>query len=392
MTPTPSNVTPQTRGSRLWRKLSLALIAFLVSLPVADLLLRPVMSPWLYYREQERFIQRDPRRPYLARYEPKAHFRGTVYGDLAAFSGRRDLRHPRTVEFYTDRFGFQNADGALTNEFAVIALGDSFGAGLGTTQEKIWPVMLEKLCDLPVYNLSMLGSPWCHCMNLQLMAPRLRLKPGAVVLLMLFGGNDLDEFYSRANRPDDVPVNSWWQAWRVSFSTFVNRSPLKMMERNARERRKTGGLVVIKTMSDGREVAFFNNYVLTSSRTCDDVLTHPACGKFELTLLRIKEFCATSGLNLRIVIMPAKEEVYGWILRDEKVPAPAVPSAFGEVVSGFCASNRIPCLDLTVPLSLEAVRSFQESGQFLYWEDDTHLSEQGHEVVARELCSFLQAR
>ncbi|MBA3650914.1 MAG: hypothetical protein H0W66_05395 [Chthoniobacterales bacterium] len=53
----------------------------------------------------------------------------------------------------------------------------------------------------------------------------------------------------------------------------------------------------------------------------------------------------------------------------------------------FCASSRIPLLDLTPALQREV-----EGGAQVYFPDDPHLNAAGHELAARELAKFLKSR
>jgi hypothetical protein len=85
-----------------------------------------------------------------------------------------------------------------------------------------------------------------------------------------------------------------------------------------------------------------------------------------------------------VLILPAKGEVYPWIL-DERAPAPedARSSGFALAVLGACERAGLRCLDTKPYLVEEARRVFAASGDLLWWRDDTHLGERGHEAVAR---------
>jgi hypothetical protein len=100
--------------------------------------------------------------------------------------------HPYT--FVTDRFGFRN-DGVLGAPLDVIVLGDSFGVGTGTTQDKTWSALLSREHGLAVYNLSVSDmGPWAEYTNLTIEIDRLKVKDhGTVVIWNLYTGNDLQD-------------------------------------------------------------------------------------------------------------------------------------------------------------------------------------------------------
>ncbi len=55
-----------------------------------------------------------------------------------------------------DSLGFRND--SIADEYDAIAFGDSFTEGLGAPNDSVWPVALEKISGLKIYNAGVMGS------------------------------------------------------------------------------------------------------------------------------------------------------------------------------------------------------------------------------------------
>lgn len=86
------------------------------------------------------------------------------------------------------------------------------------------------------------------------------------------------------------------------------------------------------------------------------------------------------GRRLSVCVRPAGPEAGG-----------CTPSGFAEAVLSACSRTGFRCLNAKpYHLTMEARRLRDASGQLLWWRDDTHLSELGHETMA-ELIGSLSA-
>lgn len=65
------------------------------------------------------------------------------------------------------------------------------------------------------------------------------------------------------------------------------------------------------------------------------------------------------------------------------MPADALSSSFALAVIGECQRIRLRCFDLKGFLAAEAMRLYQSSEEVLWWRDNTHLRDRGHEAVAK---------
>jgi hypothetical protein len=88
-------------------------------------------------------------------------------------------------------------------------------------------------------------------------------------------------------------------------------------------------------------------------------------------------------LDATIVILPTKGEVYRWVFAQQRVsPDDTTPSGFALAVLEACRRARFRCVDAKPFLVERALRLYEASGEWLWWWDDSHLGECGHEAVA----------
>ena len=94
---------------------------------------------------------------------------------------------------------------------------------------------------------------------------------------------------------------------------------------------------------------------------------------------------------------PTKEEIYPYLLpgrKDLLTPElrQGMPSGFSTVVESLCWREDFPFLDLKLTFFPVAMRRWEESGDLLWWEADTHWNGAGHALAARETAAFLRSR
>jgi hypothetical protein len=363
------------------QNLLIALISLCITITLVDLIMRPTLGSILYYRPNEMFIHRWPVMPLVSRYEPNASYEGDTFGDLAATSGVRDFREYRHIVFKVDSFGFRNEKTSERLNFDVLVLGDSFGVGNGTTQEKTWAGLLASRYGLATYNLSTPGSPWTEFINLAVESRRLRTHEGTTVIWAIFAGNDLDEAYGPTLDVTQLPWNDRLHALRVSFQTFRDRSPIhQLYSRFALSR---SSRVVVREFPDGRTILFSKRYVQARGRSYEEVLAHPNYKNLEMTVDAMSKFAEEQGLTVKVVLIPSKVEVYSWV-EDGASPwsTPSTPSGFSVALEKIARENGLEFLDLKPFLVGEAKEVYESSGELLWWYDDTHWNVRGHDVVA----------
>jgi len=373
----------KTPGPRLMRA-GLMAAGCCVGLAVTDLALRPFLTTKIY-GPRELFMYKWAPMPSVWRFAPNVSFTGVIVGDLGHKAGFQAYETKRRLVFKTDSYGFRNdpkEGGQTPGPVDLIMLGDSFGTGADTAQDDTWASILSQKYHLHTYNLSMPeSSPWHELMNLKIESKRLNTDGKTIVLWALFSGNDLDDSYGDELTPS--VSHSWWQSVRVSLLTFQNLSPI----------RAVAGVfwwrighpvkpVVSRRLPNGITLLFRPRYQIAVERTYDQVKKHPNYSKLIAVMDEMKRFTDAHHLAVAVVVIPAKEEVYSWVLHGNSDVADNAISGFSQAVAERCKANGLAFLDLKPFFIGEARREFKQSGQLLWWNDDTHWNGRGQEFAA----------
>jgi len=364
-----------------------------LSLIAMDLALRPTITPKLL-GSPELFMYHWPPMPTLWRYGTNVTFHNVVSGDLAAIS-HSPYKEMRTFDFETDAFGFRNypwqVDLKQGKEYDLILLGDSMGAGAGTTQEKTWGTLFDRKYGLRTYNLSIPGSsPWHELMNLKVACQRLHCGHQTTVLWAMFAGNDLDDDYG--DELDPSLSDSRFGRMRTEALMYRNMSPIRNLVDRIRLliHDPLAPQVIIGNLPGGKKILFRRVYTNATQRTYEQVRQHPHYPKLVAVLHEMKRYADFEQFSVYVVFIPAKEEVYRWVLDGSSVPVPDTQeSGFARAVEERCELEGLPFLDLKPLLVAEANREFTQSGRLLWWADDTHWNENGHEFAALVAYRFL---
>lgn len=377
---------PGIRKTRtLLLNLALLVISSGITIVGVDVVLRLFGDELIYYRPHEMFVERWPEMPLVGRYKKNVDYSGETYGDLAAMIGDDHLREGRHIVFKTDSFGFRNSEEIPDHEaYDLIVLGDSFGVGNGTTQESTWVALLQRRYGLRTYNLSMAGSPWQSYVHLATEITRLQVHERSIVLLTLFSGNDLDEYYyHRDVELSDLPWNGIAARLGARIATFTRRSPIRQMVSGLLHRNRSIADVLVMDFLDGRKMLLFQPHATRMNRTEAMIRNHPNYDRLLDAIRRIKRIAAEHNSTVVILLLPSKEEVYEWVL-DGSPPwtTDTRPSGFATAVGNFCRQSNLSCFDLEPSLVEASEEEFKESGELIYWTDDTHWNEKGHSIVA----------
>lgn len=346
-----------------------------------DLLWRLKPPPVFSYRPEELFLNHWPPMPALGRFRPDAYFDAVTYGELAAMSGRLEYREYRHLRFRSDHFGFPNE--SIPEQANVILLGDSFGAGSATSQDKTWASLLHSHYAAAVYNLSMPDcGPWQELMNLKLELPRVKHTRDTTVVWAIFSGNDLDDQYQ--DRLEPATTNNGMAEALVSLASFRNRSPVLRIFGQALLVAQGGRHPpVLRRLATGRTIMFRPGYITTMQRTLQEIESHPNYHPLIRVFGEMSRFATREGLRVAVVMVPSKEEVYRWILMgDGNSHLDSEPSAFATVVHRLSDVNGFEFADLKPPMIAEARTLFAGNGELLWWTDDTHWNERGHALAA----------
>jgi len=382
-----------TPGPTSRRRIATVLLSTSFAITLADLLARPVLFRLLEDRPTVMFAHTVPQLPMIYRFASNVNFRGTTFGDLAAVSGQKAWRQPRTISFQTDGFGFRNASVPNEKPLDLIVLGDSYGVGDGTSQDKIWPSLLATEQHLAVYNLSMDGaSPWQEDVNFLLESRRLKTYERTTLLWVLFTGNDLIDPCYPAFKRESLPWLGPTGELLNEVRSFRYNSPLRRVLLLHGRRDSQRADIIARTLPDGATMLFDRAYADLATLSLDQVQHHTNFENIKETFAALKKLADERKLRVIVVVAPAKEEVYEWIFKQQSTwPATNGASGFALAMEGLSRDFGFQFFDLKAPLIDSARNSFARDGSLLWWRDDTHWNESGHKAVADIIGKLLAA-
>jgi hypothetical protein len=377
-------------GSRpILRKALLALSVSCALLVVCDLILRAALSSAVFYRPHERFVQRWPPMPLVARYKPNVSFDGSTFGDLAAKIGKPEYRQRREVHFESDDRGFANPQGTK-GSYDVVLLGDSFGLGIGTTMPRTWAELLRTDHGLNVYNISMPGSPWQQMLNWMIEGDRIAMKPGGVAILAVFSGNDLDEEYGSELDVERLPWTTVLQRAGERIRVFRERSIVRRLLYNVYYGSAENPHVIVRAWQDA-PMLFYEPHAAVMRRTRDEILAHTNMPALRRVLDRFQAYSVEQDIRPIVLLLPSKEEVYAWLLDGgEAWTTQPASGALAGVLREACEERGMTFLDLKADYVRASRALMEDRGAWLWWSDDTHWNEAGHRLAADLVIRILQ--
>jgi hypothetical protein len=378
------------RGFSWFGKVLLVYLSLGLSVVAGDIVMRTALASTFYYRDHERLIQPIPGYRDLTRYRPLVSSLAPSSGDLAAMMGDAKRALSRQVSFQTDDLGFRNEPGYRKEPVDVLIAGDSFAMGSGTTQTAIWPQVLRDHFRISTYNLSVPGGPWTHLMNVKLFLPQINVRPNAVLLLCLYTGNDLDDDCRSELDPGLLRQNSLWER-TMSRIAFLQQRNLITRAFIARRTLASKTLVLSRPLMSQTPMLFFGENGRAAQRSLAEVIAHPNCSRLASVLDEFQRVAATNGMSLRVALFPCKEEVYAWAVN--RPPFQYLinrPSGFSLWLEDYCRRATVPYLDLRSSFEAQAKADYADGKKLLWWWDDTHINERGHELAASLIAPFLR--
>lgn len=387
---------------RRWFQVIAVLLLLAPTVAVVDWLTRsPQRSHYIqdtlaYHHPPESEFQRE----YTDR--PEAH---RTYPDAPAGYG--------TVRctLNTDRRGFRNQQ--ELDQYAVVAIGDSFTEGSNVSDEHTWPARLNRDGGLSVYNMGVSGYDPIHYLA-ALREYALALKPRFVVC-MLYEGNDFRSAKSDLKR-------TGMSASR-RLSRYIKQSPvIDSIDRFLIDtfspincQGSVAGIELLDWMPlripDSRDAKYYafapkqlrDLYITREEFSRDKHWLNPRSLLAEMDAL-----CRESGVTLVIAYAPTKAHVVLPLAAD-RLPAHKVrdftaysykyelpePDQFlpalvdrvesREVVVGqWCAKQNIEFISVT-----ESLRTAAQNGTQVYYAYDQHWTPEGHAVVSERVGQVL---
>jgi hypothetical protein len=338
----------------------------------------------MYYRGHTEFLRKDPQYPALSRYVSDAYSKRITFGDLAAISGDPSDKVERLEIFQTDQRGFRNNPSLPAQPIDVVVIGDSFGMGLGVSQDEHWAALLKQ-SGHSIYNLSMPATCVVHgTARITLEMGELKIAPGATIIVPMYTGNDLEECETSVDAILAQGPQSGIKALITRIEDYRSRSPLRQLGLRLVYRFLFADPVIERrTLSSNSSVLFYKPHVRAARLSRAEVEANANFTNMIEALVRLKNLAKTHDANLAVVVVPPKEEVYQPLLLGQSTwSSTNTTSGFAEAVLSLCREKDISCLDLTPILSAEAKATFPR-GDLLWWSDDSHWNQLGHRFAAR---------
>ena len=261
-----------------------------------------------------RHLYRWPAYPSLYRYQANRTVDVIEHGDLIKTTGNHQFS--RRVVYETDSHGFRNdlatEQRAYVEGVDVVLLEDSFGAGIGVSQQETWGRLLADRYGVANYNLSLgAASLWQELMNLKLESGRLKLPANPVLIWMIFVGNDLDNPYGKSVETPELLGE--YQQFLNSVALFRQRSPLIRAYKRLSARPDPGFFEVRDMPIDGK-ILFIRNYIRGKNRTVKDVRLHENYPRLKDVFREMGRFTIEQGMEVRVVVAPTKAEIHPELL------------------------------------------------------------------------------
>jgi hypothetical protein len=392
-------------GESTTQKVILPLLSVCLTVTLFDLVSRAFLPKTIWVRANAMFEHRWPPLPLVERYTPNVDYQGRMYGDLAGISGVRADREERVETFITDAYGFRNvvSYSAQSPPLELVVLGDSFADGANTTQEQTLPGVFARQFRYQTRNLSMGGAgPWQEFINLAIEIDRAPVSPeGAVLLWLIFTGNDLDDPCYSILEPEQLPWNGMFRSFLVSYGTFRERSPVRLLRLKAEFaiRGMLGSnanhtqVLLRREFLNHKSILFDSVLAERRSRKRQDILQHPNWPCFRSTFSAMKELASAKHLSVALISVPSKEEVYSWVL-DNGPPWSTPPdrSPFSMALENISKEEGFTFLDLKPSLVGASKSAWDTSGALLWWRDDVHWNGRGQKEAASVIESKLLHR
>jgi hypothetical protein len=144
--------------------------------------------------------------------------------------------------------------------------------------------------------------------------------------------------------------------------------------------------VVERRLPDGRRLLFSVPYAQRRGRTTEDIRRHPNFENLKATLDAMQRLTIARQLNVAVVLVPSKEEVYSWVLDEAPAwSASREPSSFSSLLRELSEQRHFRFLDLKPKLVEASRRTYENAHALLWWSDDSHWNDEGQHLAAADI-------
>jgi len=320
---------------------------------------------------------------------PNIRWQEKTHGDLASLNFDRDP-YAREVTYYTDSEGFRNHRDIRQAD--LIAVGDSYTEA-GTVQEaESYLVRVGEMVQLTTKNLGVSGynTPYA---SIILGEYGLKLNP-KVAIIQIAESNDLSEnktYYDwvKAGKPKvefDPIVMTRYDVWKLRspmYALYQKLFPLHLSPYR-----------IQGTFKDENGKSYLTRFFQAPNskmKPQGNIGWEVMIG----SLFRMKELCEENNIIPIVLLIPDKMTVMHDFVdfepQTQEILAQHPPIEPQESL-GFYLARQCEELQMNFVDATPALYEAAKTGKLVYLPMDTHLSPQGHHIVAEELAKLFKQR
>ncbi|MFP5470699.1 MAG: alginate O-acetyltransferase AlgX-related protein [Bacteroidia bacterium] len=329
--------------------------------------------------------------PLVYKYKPNSKLSQNYYDCSETLSKKTNCDNGLIIDIAIDSLGFRNNKHVFSG-CEILLVGDSFGVGYAPQDSIISEVLYTKH-QFNTYNLSVSGNgPWEQYHTTRSEIEKIPVKEKFTVYWLLFSGNDLEGNFGPIYDLDSLNFTSKkLSRYRDSYYTFRKSSPIRIALENLCYNSQSEKLFVKKTNSF-TDIVFYNEYVdeLKHTNCCEcSIENHVNFLTFKNTVTAFITFLKKRNIDLKILLVPSKEEVYQWILNDKKPwTSPSCSSPLSKTIEHLSKMQEVQFYDLKPYLIEKSKDYFLKNNQLLYWKKDTHLNNVGNRLIAEFIANI----
>lgn len=312
-------------------------------------------------------------------------------GDLAYLANRRDLATYQLETFETDRCGFRNPPELLESgkPVDILLLGDSFSLGNRASEDATPRARLAHYTGLRVYDLS------TKVLDKDAIQAFLKQTNTGSATALLFVMERVHHYFSLSPShttqlcDETSEASNYLKGVRKIVSSFgtsrleiLAQRALRTLENDTILPHRPDPRVAQLTLRDGRSMLFWKEDIAIAANRSDEIEIGAHLEAFTENL---------QALNLKpiIVLVPNAYSVYHNHLANP--PLPLQTPSYLQRLARILEEKNIPIVSLESVLQ-DAASLQLESGQMVYWTDDTHWNKLGIDIAMRWLAENLQRK
>lgn len=349
------------------------------------------LYPAFYYPTRQNFRLHKP-----GVFVSGTHFGGRYHSSMLASPTLVDrVLESRTITIDINDRGFRESSSMA--EASIFALGDSFTFGWGVDAASAWPRILESITGQTIYNLGIHDSS--PKQELELLDFVLRTYPDShgirQLLWMIYEGNDLEDSYAET-APED-PGSERRRLLRGTLLALVANVPGTIRGQSIMFKLRTGEVTLRRprgtgTGTDPYEIdnvqlqpplyhsdllgwrLFAPQYVEYVQADASYVDEHPNRQHLEVVFERMAALAEAYNFDVIVILAPTAARLHGPYY--DGFPNPSARPYFLDLVSQLADAAGFEVVNLYRDLAPFA------ASELLYFRDDDHFNERGHEIVA----------